>query len=134
MDIKLPDGRLGFTLRNSACGKSFVGELANKPDRPGRKRWPLPNGVSDYTGWRNRAPMAKNIGQKLVGSVLPEIIGARGESLAILSNDAVNMKAIPSDFPALALASAHGSEAGLPKSIGLNLDGGLQDRSQSAIV
>jgi len=38
VDIKLPNGHLEFTLRNSGWGKSFVDELANKSVKPGRQR------------------------------------------------------------------------------------------------
>ena len=36
IDVKLPNGHLEFTLRNSGWGKSFVDALANKPAKRGR--------------------------------------------------------------------------------------------------
>src|SRR5271154_123503 len=38
VDVKLPNGHLEFSLRNSGWGKSFVDALANKPVKPGRGR------------------------------------------------------------------------------------------------
>jgi hypothetical protein len=38
LDVKLPNGHLEFTLRNSGWGKSFVDELANKPVKRGREQ------------------------------------------------------------------------------------------------
>jgi hypothetical protein len=38
VDVKLPDGHLEFTLRNSGWGKSFTDALANKLGKRGRKR------------------------------------------------------------------------------------------------
>jgi hypothetical protein len=35
VDVKLPDGHLEFTLRNSGWGKSFTDALANKPVKRG---------------------------------------------------------------------------------------------------
>jgi hypothetical protein len=38
VDVKLPNGHLEFTLRNSGWGKSFTDAFANKPGKRGRKR------------------------------------------------------------------------------------------------
>jgi len=38
VDVKLPNGHLEFTLRNSGWGKAFTDELANKSDGRGRRR------------------------------------------------------------------------------------------------
>jgi hypothetical protein len=38
VDVKLPNGHLEFTLRNSGWGKSFTNDLAIKPNNRGRGR------------------------------------------------------------------------------------------------